>query len=85
LGHLKLFVLILGLGWWPRSSCAKFKWSGYEAIMVSDDLLLSSHAAGWVSFSFSMDFGMLKSHFLFWLENMDWIVCSPIFSEGFYH
>jgi hypothetical protein len=53
--------------------------------MVSDDLLLSSHAAGWVSFSFSMDFGMLKSHFLFWLENMDWIVCSPIFSEGFYH
>ncbi|KAL3573321.1 hypothetical protein D5086_023934 [Populus alba] len=58
-------------------SCAKFKWSGYEAIMVSDDLLLSSHAAGWVSFSSSMAFGMLKSHFLFAVlfEGASRVVC----------
>lgn len=59
-----------GLGWWPWSSCAKFKWSGSKAIMVSDDLLLSSHTIGWVSFLLFMAFGYTEISLSLLLRNV---------------
>jgi hypothetical protein len=75
-----------GLGWRPWSSCAKFKWAGYEAIMVSDDLLLSSRSIGWVSSSFFYCFGACTNLiYLFCSENMYSITCSCIFTQVRYH
>jgi hypothetical protein len=59
-----------GLGWRPWSSCAKFKWAGYEAIMVSDDLLLSSRSIGWVSSSFFMALGHAQISFTCFVQKI---------------
>jgi len=46
------------MGWWSWSSCNKFEWSSSEAIVLFDDLLLSSYTAGWVGLCLIHIFGL---------------------------
>lgn len=46
------------MGWWSWSSCNKFEWSSSEAIILFDDLLLSSYTAGWVGLFLIHIFGL---------------------------